>query len=42
MIYKKEKIIMTDIIMMVLIIGMPVAAFLYTIVQDKRNGANGW
>ena len=33
---------MTDIIMMIFIIGMPVAALFYTVAKDKRNGANGW
>lgn len=33
---------MTDIIIWILVIGMPVAAFFYTIEKDKRDGANGW
>ena len=33
---------MTDLIIMILVIGMPTAAFLYTIARDKRDGVNGW
>ncbi len=30
------------IIIWIIGIGLPVAAFFYTIANDKRNGANGW
>lgn len=33
---------MTTIIIWILGLGMPIAAFFYTIAQDKKNGANGW
>ena len=33
---------MTDIIIMIFVIGLPTAAFLYTIAKDKRDGVNGW
>ena len=33
---------MMVIITWILGIGMPVAAFFYTIAKDKRDGVNGW
>ena len=33
---------MTTIITWILGLGMPIAAFLYTIAIDKRDGVNGW
>lgn len=33
---------MTDIIIWIFGIGMPVVAFFYTIAKDKKDGTNGW
>ena len=33
---------MTDLILMIFIIGMPVASLIYTVAKDKKEGANGW
>ena len=33
---------MLDIIILTLVIAMPVAALLYTVAIDKRDGVNGW
>ena len=33
---------MSDIIIWILGLGMPIAAFFYTIAKDKKDGANGW
>ena len=40
--YKKEKYIMMDLIILAAIIGFPTAALFYTIAKDKKDGANGW